>query len=354
MRSMSKAFLLIPGARLPKGNPECEALLAREDIRDTLSRVTPAGVSAVTQCLDLGPYRRAPHRIWLWKVLTRERSYPREAPWAWLAMGAREQTPELWALSALRLDAAGRVQGVVSLGDEDFLTLTMALSPVLARAGFRLQMWDNHWFVTRPTNWDLVSTPADVLVGKSIDCAMVGEAAPKTKALLEALLSAAAQHGAAVKGIGTFWLWGGGRHCRFNPPTQIRAVASNEPIILGWANASGILNTFLSAEDVGWSAQTAPGDVIATISTLYEPWLREDWQRWAALLPQTIEAIERYRAAALARPDTDLALVLFGETGSATLMGQAESGGLLSRLLKRKAPAADLTAWIDHYDAPPT
>ena len=104
---MSKAFILIPGARLPAD--EADAVLAR---------LTPAESAALasfgdgagrrhTQGLDAGPCRRAPHLSWLWRVLTRRNSHPPEAPWRWLALGGREQAPELWSLTPLTLGGDG-------------------------------------------------------------------------------------------------------------------------------------------------------------------------------------------------------------------------------------------------------
>lgn len=340
---MPNACLLIPGARLPESVANDVLSGLSDNEREALLRIQADNGEGVTQVLDTGPYRRAPHRVWLWKVLTREVTYPREAPWEWLSLGAREQAPETWCLSALSLDESGTVTGSVIPDDETFFAATMAISPVLNRAGFRLQLWDNRWFVTCADNLDVVATPLSALYGRNLESTLTGSKADDTRALLDALKEAL---GGKVAGIDAFWLWGGGRHCRFNPPTLIRSVLCEDAVIRGWANSAGILNTYLLRENALWPDDTAPGDVIAVLSGLYDPWLRGDWKRWAAALPGIADRLEVLRAQAAQREDTTALTVLFGETGSITLTPAKTT--LLGRFFGSKK--ATLGDWVsDHY-----
>ena len=348
---MSKAFILIPGARLPAevAPAVLEALTDAE--KAALLTLQRGEVNLVTQRFDEGPYRRAPHRLWLWKVLTRESTYPREAPWYWLSLGARELSPELWSLTPLSLDAStGKVTGAVTLTNEQFFAACMALQKTLSAHKFQLQMWDTLWFVTRKDNWPVVTAPLATLVGQTLSPElMVGDGVDETWTLLTALRDALPDN-VRVAGVDALWLWGGGRDCRFNPPTLIRSVASNDPIVLGWANASGILNTFLVSEEKGWPAETAPGDVVVHLDALYEPWLREDWDAWRAALPTVAAQVERYRTLARARDkDAEILTVCFGETGAVTLAPTAPT--LMKRLFGSRSASTLLPWYIDSYDS---
>lgn len=341
---MSKAFILIPGLRLAKdqANALLETLRPEED--EALRRIAPNVKALHAQVFDRGPYWRAQHRLWLWKVLTRDEGYPREAPWLWSALGARELAPELWALSPLCLSPDGDVTEV-TLDASHVFSLSQVLREPLKKAGFQLQLWDNHWFVTRKTPWSVVSTPVSALRGRPFDHRAVLGDTEAFEALLEELHRAKThwEERENCTLFTHFWLWGGGCEERFYPPTLIRAVASDDPIVLGWANAAGILNTFLTSTQTGWPEDTAPGDVIVLLDTLYEPWLKGDTRAWRLALPRLADQVERYRQHALKRdPQTDVIIVGFGEDGAVSF--EPHENTLKNRIFK--PTALPPSAWL--------
>lgn len=349
--TMSKAFILIPGARLPSDIAEKVIGTLTAEQKTALLTIQGDNPQLVTQRFVEGPYRRAPHRLWLWKVLTREGTYPREAPWHWLSLGARELPSELWCLSALKLDVSTQtIKSEVLLSDETYFAASMALQKVLRDSKFQLQMWDGRWFVTRKDNYPIVSAPLESILGQKFSSDwVVGEAKDDLWKLLTDLREVLPP-AAREAGIDAFWLWGGGRDCRFNPPTLVRSVASNDPVILGWANASGILNTFLISEKKGWPEDTAPGDVIVHLSGLYTAWLAGDWETWKESLDVVAAEVDRYRTKAKTRDkEVEIFTVCFGEAGAVTLAPQEPT--LMQRLFKNKKPNTLLSWYIDSYDS---
>ena len=145
---MSKAFILIPGARLPEGEAQRILSSLPEASARALSSLGEGAGQVVAQVLDAGCYRRAPHLSWLWRVITRRNSTPHEAPWRWLSLGGREQAPELWCLTPLSLENGHVLAERPELEEREFMELTFAIEPVFLKAGLRVQIWDTSWFLT--------------------------------------------------------------------------------------------------------------------------------------------------------------------------------------------------------------
>ena len=357
---MSKAFILIPGARLPA--EEADAVLAR---------LTPAESAALasfgdgagrrhTQVLDAGPCRRAPHLSWLWRVLTRRNSHPHEAPWRWLALGGREQAPELWCLTPLTLGGDGRIlPETPEADDREFIALTASIEPVFLEAGFRLQIWDNRWFLTRREDWPLIAAPrAAVSYLTPAEAPLEGEAADDARALLERCAGILAEHPVNAERTASgrprfdaLWISGGGHEELFFPPTLFRSVAADDDAVRGWANAAGILLERLGRDTGRWP-DAPQGDVIAVINDLYDPWLARDWPRWQAALEGTARRAALYREDAKRFGASDVLFVLFGETGAATL-APAEPASLMEKIFGRKKKTGMAPSlWCpDIYDA---
>lgn len=314
---MSKAFILIAGARLPQDVwSTLRPTLSDQHLQALSTLVAPAKDQALQ---DLGPvsHQRATHRVWLWRVLTQRTGTPHEAPWLWLSLGGRQLSQEMWVLSLLPLNDNKEVESLApSLDDGRFFEISSHIDPLLRAAGWQLQLWDNNWFLTRRNDFDAVSTPASALVGKRPSREdLFGRQADELWGLLEALNGALPPE---ISSSYTFWIWGGGKEELFFPPTKVRALAANDPISLGWANASGILTQYLTSTEKGWPLDTPPGDVIALIDTLYEPWLRHDWTTWLSRLPQVAEQVAAFRQQAQMREDTDILTVCFGVGNTAS------------------------------------
>lgn len=351
---MSKAFILIPGARLPADEADrIIASLPDESARALASLGEGAG-QVVAQVMDTGCYRRAPHLSWLWRVITRRSSTPHEAPWRWLSLGGREQAPELWCLTPLALDD-GRVQPErPELEEREFMELTFAIEPVFLKAGLRIQIWDTSWFLTRREDWAVTTAPAMALPWLNYDDAPVeGEAADEIRSLLaqtRAILADhpvnAARRAAGKPAVDALWISGGGHEELFFPPTLIRSVASDDAAVRGWANAAGILLERIG-KDTGKWPDAPHGDVIAVIEDLYPAWLARDWKAWAEALPAAARKAASYRADAKRFEADDVLVVAFGETGAATL-APAEAS-LMDRLFRKKSSVSPKAWCPDSY-----
>ena len=195
---MSKAFILIPGARLPEGEAQRILSSLPEASARALSSLGEGAGQVVAQVLDAGCYRRAPHLSWLWRVITRRNSTPHEAPWRWLSLGGREQAPELWCLTPLSLENGHVLAERPELEEREFMELTFAIEPVFLKAGLRVQIWDTSWFLTRREDWAVTTAPAMALPGLMLDEAPVeGEAAEEVKGLLREVRAILAEIGRA-------------------------------------------------------------------------------------------------------------------------------------------------------------
>lgn len=349
---MSQAFILIPGARLPADAAAGVLASLAPAEADALAQIGLGCGEAHAQRLGTAAFARAPHLVWLWSVLTRRALPPREAPWRWLALGARELAPEMWALEPYRLDAEGRAAPEApALTDEDFFALTAAIEPVFAKRGFRFQIWDTKWFLTRAEDWPAVCEPRMAATGKKpAQFVIEGEAAEDTREMLaEADAALRARPEAARLGIAGLWLWGGGHEMLFFPPTLVRSVACDDPAVIGWANAAGILRQYLGPDAGRWP-EAPEGDAVAVVGDLYPAWLAGDWARWKAALPGAAAKVASYRAAAEARNSEAFVPVLFGLGGAATLAPAKST--LASRLFgHRRKASLPASAWCpDLYD----
>ena len=351
---MSKAFILIPGARLPEGEAQRILSSLPEASARALSSLGEGAGQVVAQVLDAGCYRRAPHLSWLWRVITRRNSTPHEAPWRWLSLGGREQAPELWCLTPLSLENGHVLAERPELEEREFMELTFAIEPVFLKAGLRVQIWDTSWFLTRREDWAVTTAPAMALPGLMLDEAPVeGEAAEEVKGLLRvrAILADhpvnAARRAAGRHAVDALWISGGGHEELFFPPTLIRSVASDDAAVRGWANAAGILIERIGRDTGRWP-EAPHGDVVAVIEDLYPAWLARDREAWARALPEVARKAASYREDAKRFEADDVLVVAFGETGAATL-APAEAG-LMERLFRRKS-SVEPAAWCpDRYE----
>ena len=349
---MSKAFILIPGARLPEGEAQRILSSLPEASARALSSLGEGAGQVVAQVLDAGCYRRAPHLSWLWRGITRRNSTPHEAPWRWLSLGGREQAPELWCLTPLSLENGHVLAERPELEEREFMELTFAIEPVFLKAGLRVQIWDTSWFLTRREDWAVTTAPAMALPGLMLDEAPVeGEAAEEVKGLLREVRAILADHpvnaarrAAGRHAVDALWISGGGHEELFFPPTLIRSVASDDAAVRGWANAAGILIERIGRDTGRWPE--APH--VAVIEDLYPAWLARDWEAWARALPEVARKAASYREDAKRFEADDILVVAFGETGAATL-APAEAG-LMERLFRRKS-SVEPAAWCpDRYE----
>ena len=148
------------------------------------------------------------------------------------------------------------------------------------------------------------------------------------------------------------WISGGGRPVRFYPPTKFRAVLSDEPVLRRWAKEAGILCQYVApTARRAWPSEAPPGDVIAVVSELWEPWLRGDWDAWRNALPGVCETIASLRRLARERRNERFCLVACGTGSAVTLSDQGGTArGFFAKF--RKTPRADLSWVIEQPEVP--
>ncbi|MCI5850021.1 MAG: hypothetical protein MR009_00470 [Sutterellaceae bacterium] len=349
---MSTAYYLLPGARLPEA-------VAREVIggtgRDALERIASGLENVSVEQLASGitaPFALCPHHLWFWDIVPRGKTTPAHAAYSWLEDNGPTLGTEIWEVTPCRV-SGGKFLG---LGEDPLTNSEVdACSPflrkALARNGFVLQQWDNRWYATRMKDWPVVARPWECEEGRGLDEeALAGDRATAERVMKEAgeaLRAAppvAERRASGRPAPDTVWISGGGRQIRFYPPTLIRAVLSDEPVIRGWAKESGILCQYVGRTSDGtWPREAPPGDVIAVVSDLWKPWLRRDWEAWLHALPGAAEKVERLRKGAEERESGEAVVVCFGRGNSATLTRR--TGGLRRRFLgrfgKKAAPGLD-------------
>ncbi|MCF0254606.1 MAG: hypothetical protein HUK26_09770, partial [Duodenibacillus sp.] len=131
------------------------------------------------------------------------------------------------------------------------------------------------------------------------------------------------------------WLDGGGRQQLFFPPTKVRAVLADDPAVIGWARAAGILDrrTGRASGARAWPADAPQGDCLALVEDLYEPWLARDWRLWSERVPAAVEQAQALMEAARAAKGCDSGLAVgFGEDLAVSLPVKLRAPkGLLAR-----------------------
>lgn len=373
---MSRAFFLIPGARLPARL--AADLLAHASHEEAAAlRLLGSGREAPeTQCLTGKVGRLAPHYAWCWKVFARRPGEPQTAPALWrLADGPHFDAP-LMRLIPLARQAAGFVEA--TLAERNILPLLCALSEPASRFGLRLQVSGTELFLSSATERDFAAAPVaapaalmplantadfDALFSAGMEGPDTSWAHDVLAAFGEKLASDTSLQQLnelrAVSGlprIEGFWLSTPGRVEGYHPPSLFRAVLADDGVLRGWALAAGIPAAFVrpltprkTDESLpAWPKDVPPGDVVAVVDDLYAPWLAGDLAAWRHALPAVVQKLEALRAGLSALKVDEDALVLFGTAGAATLMPQARS--FFDRLRRTKNAIAPETWLADPYE----
>ncbi len=349
---MSQAYFLIPGLLLPPG--------AREGVPpETLQAAARLSKSVkgapVRQTLVTAPLAGSPHLAWFWRVVTRRGLPFSSAPFAWLIDDGPDLTSEIWSLVFFATNESGAPEEL-TLDDDAVERLCQLVRKPLEARGFTLQRWDRTFYLTRLTGWGVMTPEWPVIragLASPFDVAPLPDAPASIAADalsdledLTSLLKTASLHDAAGRVISGLAITGGGCQQRFNPPTKIRSVLADTPFIRSWAQESGILNhrTGRVTGAVEWPQDAPPGDGIAVLDDLYEPWLARDWIAWSQALPGVVQSFETLSAAAKKKNCSTSLVVACGMTDTVTLTtSMAGATGLLARLTQ-KALSAD--AWI--------
>lgn len=367
---MTTAYFLIPGARLPAAAASDILPALTHEERALLARLGDGRTAPAVQRLTGSTYRHAPHWSWCWRVIGSRGGNPVEAPARWRASGSPTVDGELREL--LVLERTDRGFACTKLEDSECFRVLGPVGDLLGRFGLRLQVDGSALYAAArsPMAFDALPSPAfasaevaeltwEALLAHGLEAHpdAPSDALERVRGLLENLKSLidtppfeALNADRAAKGrapICAFWLSTGGRIEGLYPPSKIRAVLADDPVIRGWALSAGIPAARVQplsrkTGEADWPA--APeGELLAVIDCLYAPWLAGDWTAWRQALPRAVETYEALLASARARRADESLLVLFGLGGAASL--SEKPTGLLNRLTGRRA-GVDPSAWI--------
>ena len=367
---MTTAYFLIPGACLPASAAKAVLPALTSEERAALERLGQGRDAPAAQQLTGATYRHAPHWSWCWRVIGSRGGNPMEAPARWRADGAPTVDGELRELLVLTRSDKGLA--ATTLSDHECFKVLGAVGDLLAREGLRLQVDGSAFYAAghAPLPFDALPEPAflakntaeldwDELLTRGLEPhagASQGEI-ERVRTLLcspKALVDTppfealnAERRAAGLDPVFAFWLSSGGRVEGLYPPSKIRAVLADDPVIRGWALAAGIpaahVQTLSAKKGLRSWPQAPEGELLAVIDGLYKPWLAQDWTAWRQALPQVANAYEALLSESRTRHADESLLVLFGLGGAATL--KEKRAGLLSRLAGRSA-SVDPSAWI--------
>jgi len=347
---MAQTYLLIPGLLLPKS---ATAALSDTTLQ-LLGKLTAGCAAPLEQALCAPEQSASPHLVWTWRVLTRSSKPFATAPYRWLIDNGPRLGGEIWRLTFFSTSPTGQVKCRSTLNEAQIETLCLALRVPLAEAGFTLQRWDKMLYLTRKHPWGVIVREAETLYGQTLSdktylaCVdktegeLAAQKAQTTLAKLNAVLATL-----RIASADALWIDGGGYAEDFYPPTKIRSVLADDPAILGWAQACGILNhrTGRATGASCWPNDAPNGECIAILETLYKAWLMRDWALWQAGLPGLTEQVQTLRVSARKRCCDALLLVACGQTRTKSFQAKLmDPRSILSRLAGPKP--LDPRTWI--------
>lgn len=359
---MTQAYFLVPGLLLDesvRGNISQKSLAKADKLSSSLAS------DPLMQELGTGVFSRSVHLCWLWSVLMKKDLPPQTAAYAWPV----DQGPQLCSNDVLGLHPAhindkGVVQSV-EMTEAAIESFSKCLTPALNDLGFKLQRWDKVLYVTRKDNWGVAFRPFETLVGqvRSLSLDIEGlsdnaseketqrQTAAKAIGHLEKILASAhiEVNGTSVNAL---WLDGASRYANVYPPTTIRSVLADDPAVIGWALAAGILNHRLAkaTQATQWPADAPNGERIAVIETLYKAWLTRDWKSWEEKLPEVIEQIEQLSESARQKGCDQALIVACGNAMTVSIPKKlTHPHSLLARFTANKKLAAE--AWLFRANA---
>jgi hypothetical protein len=337
--------VVLPGALLPSpiaadvlagaATPWLARALARAKVEPVQDAATPC----------------APHLAWLWRRFGGEGA-PVTAPYALRALDeAADPGLHCWHLDPVHFsfardhllvmppDAPAAPQEEEALAAQ----LQEALADVLAADGPLLHRHRGHWLLTLAQPWSLQATPLDGALGQPAhEHWPAGADAARWRRLLNevqmrwhALPSSEQREARDRQPVNALWLHGGGTW-RALPARPFAAVADSDPVLRGWALASGLPRAAL-----GDGEGAAPrGDTVSILRDLLVPAQFEAWGQWLDRLARLESSLRRLHEACFAAGGDELALALCGRREvRIAVLGRGDSWKLW-----RRAPLAPLFA----------
>lgn len=266
----------------------------------------------------------AAHLAWLWQQFggTGE---PVTAPYALRALDADADCgAQCWHIDPVHFAFARDHLLVTSLDEpptpDEEAVLTRHLDSVLralaADAAPRLHPHRGHWLLTLARPWSLRATPLEGALGQSAhehwpagaDAGAWRKLLTEVQVLWHQEPLNETREALGQRAVNALWLHGGGVWTAL-PARPFGAVAATDPIVRGWALASGLPREAMHGES---DIAPARGDVVSLRRDLLVPAQFEAWGQWLEQLAQLEAALRDLHEACFAAGYDELALVLCG------------------------------------------
>lgn len=237
----------------------------------------------------------AAHLGWLWQRFSGRDSAPVSAPYAWAALRAIDGSPvpaTLWCADPVHFAFARDHMLVSELTDlvaDEAQALAAAARESVQAAGAELHVIDGHWFIAVARPWSLQTTPLAVAIGESVQHHLPeGEDSGRWRKLLTEVQISWHQHpvnqAREVRGaveVNGLWLHGGGPFAAL-PDCGLAQVASEDPVVRGWALAAGVAPDQVRTDE----SSAAGGNRLADWRHLFATFKAEAWGAWLPLIAQ--------------------------------------------------------------------
>lgn len=240
---------------------------------------------------------------WVWMLLTMRDVLAPTAPYLWKGLKGPKVHQEIWALNGYsRKDGELKSSGDIFDLDEE-CDLRDLLNPLARKFGLEVQVLDGRFFLARKTSWEVLITPWPAQCNKPA-AQPEGPAAASFLELTGAIESALKdsdfndRRRAAGRGIiDGFWINGGGFEEQLLPYTQIRCAMTEDPTVIGIAEASGIARRYIRPASENWP-DCPEGDRFCILNEFQDPGIKEDPKAWETAWERTVNRISELTAAA--------------------------------------------------------
>jgi hypothetical protein len=269
--------------------------------------------------------RGAPHLHWLWQRFggTGE---PVTAPYALQALaGPLAHAAQCWHIDPVHFAFARDHLLVTPLDDAPPTTdeaatlarhLREALAELFAASVPQLHVHAGRWLLTLARPWSMQATPLDGALGQSAHehWPRGADAAGWRKLLTEVQVRwhheslNEAREARGERAVNALWLHGGGAWSAL-PARPFAAVVSDDPVLRGWALASGAPADALHPPG---TLPAAPGDAVSIWRELLLPAQFEAWGQWLQRLTELEAKLTSFCAAGFIAGYGEIALVLCG------------------------------------------
>lgn len=327
---MSTCFLLIPGGRLPRS---ALTTLSRQTLA-LLQKVSPSSYEVKKQVLQSRHKRALPHHNWLWRVIGKESFEAPLATLEWQGIGAPRLSDPMARLHIL----TARYQPH-PYTERRLAELMDILRHYLESVQYRLQVWDNHYYLSRKKPWNIVASAWTPGPHTREDFALFADDTRDFPQVFQHLQTLVADWGHQKGTPLTVWVDGFSQKPSRVRPCTYRLVQTDDPIVRGLAESVGLRpNMVISAQQI--MPPTPPGDIIVIFEDFLPAYFRQDWQAWQEAVPALLQ---RFRALQQEKGRIrEIMPIFFGAQESVTLLPVQRS--LLSIFQKKQT--TPVTEWL--------